>query len=1332
MKKALLLILLVPFIGLSQTNLVTWNVTTWPYPLTPTVASDQNLGASTLTGAGINFPSTGDSNGMITSGWPTTAAYSTTKYVQFTVSAFPNNSVTINQVNFEYRGDAKMHKIEYSKDNFATILTAYTYTNYLANAGDWTFGNNNQTFSTPLVLAAGEKLTARIYAAEGNQRIIKNITVNGSSTTPTGFTGTIYVGATHAAPFDKISSAAAALTQFGVSGNVTLLLDDTAYNNNTGETFPVTFGKIGGNTTANNSSASKTITIKPAPGVNTVVSGATAAGQNGLSSIFKFDSADYITVDGSNTANGTTRNLIVSNNNTPNYVDRAVFWLGSNGTDGATYITIKNVVIRQTLKSQGGKYNVGVYAASNAIGSNNGIGLATADGNNAYLTVKNNDFVNVKQGIFVNGNATTPTTNTLVSLNDLGAEDNLETIIQPASFFNASVFEFSENYIYNLRRETTDGDLVSAGVSVTGNSSNGFILKNEFSKLIKTTTESHTFAAILLSASPANTNILVANNFINDVTGTNNGGAFLNGHGIVVSGGGGYKIYHNTVVLTTNQFTGTGAGYSSALYIGHATGVGAANNNNAIVNLDVRNNIFVNRQTSEATVRSAITVVDYASNINNVFSNLNYNNYYSTNKFGFIASNTAGTNPGHVDTHPGTYYIPDFASWKATTGKDANSLNINPAFASATDIHINPYATQNADLVDKGTGAVNALVTKDIDGQVRKTNAPDMGADEFGPINAPAPSTTAGTSNNPGIYCVSSTTFNGYVNSVAQWSNGLPTSDKDVIFNANFVQSGGTLEACSIYVLAGKTVSFTNNATAIVQHSVNVADTGALTFANNCHLVQVEDDQNTGIVTVTRKGGLLKRLDYTFWSAPVTDARATNYQSLFSFSPLTLSNRFYNYTTSSNAYTAIASPSTTKFSKGKSYLIRMPNEDAATGYNAGTGRLQYNGVFTGTPNTGTVRYALERVGENGINAVGNPYPSPINIRAFLYENYTNSGVIDGTIWLWRKNNDATKSSYATFNLAGYVKNMGTPDNNPGGAQSDINAGNTLVINPDDAATQGTFNTGQGFLVRATAANKELVFKNNMRSGATHSDNFFRTAQDSTLTQGVPAFVGDRLWINVTGGEGFSESLIAYTAASSTAYEGGYDSDIIPGGNISLYSVITEAEATKTLVIQSRGSFTAQDAVQLGYVANVSGTYTFAIDHADGVFAAGQEVYIVDNMLGTTHRINANGYSFTTDAGTFNNRFQVVYKTEAQLGTDAPVADAKAVLAYRDGNTIKVTSSQEISAVAVYDTLGRMLFAKNNIDGMEFSTADLNIAQQVVIINVTLDNQQVVSKKIMMN
>lgn len=544
--------------------------------------------------------------------------------------------------------------------------------------------------------------------------------------------------------------------------------------------------------------------------------------------------------------------------------------------------------------------------------------------------------------------------------------------------------------------------------------------------------------------------------------------------------------------------------------------------------------------------------------------------------------------------------------------------------------------------------------------------------------NFPPPGTDAG------IYCSASTTWNG-----TAWSNGEPNADKDVIFSGNYTCLTGTVNACSIFVLDGAHITFNQSSNAIVTHSVNVAENAELIFESNSNLIQIEETENTGNITVKRKSSKLIKDDYTLWSSPVNGQ-----QTLTGFSPQTLLNNFYTFSTNNNIYNNIINPQATVFTKARGYLIRTPENHPVI-------PTTWEAQFTGIPNTGNISIPLTYANQDlNYNAVGNPYPSPISIKMLID---TNSDVIDGTVWLWRKTQDDAKSSYITVTKLGYQANDVVNINNPS--------------DPYYAHPDGIINTGQGFMVRSKN-NQELVFNNSMRLPVNEAV-FFRPKNDEEPQEDQTS----RLWINVTGPGVFSQTLIGYTPNGSLQFDGGFDGLAIIDGGVTLYTVTN----AKRFAIQARPEFEDTDVVPLGFKTQTAGTFEIALDHMDGLFLNDQDIYLKDNANNTIHNLKEGNYTFTTATGTFENRFQVIYNET--LGNHLPVIPSQETVIYTNNDQVKVRSTQEIKSIALYDISGRLIFTHNNINAFEFSSPDLNISKQIVIAKTILSNKQVVTKKI---
>ncbi len=474
-----------------------------------------------------------------------------------------------------------------------------------------------------------------------------------------------------------------------------------------------------------------------------------------------------------------------------------------------------------------------------------------------------------------------------------------------------------------------------------------------------------------------------------------------------------------------------------------------------------------------------------------------------------------------------------------------------------------------------------------------------------------------------------------------------------------------------------------------------VANSGTMTLENNANLIQVgTTNTNTGNIIVKRNGSPLKRLDYTLWSSPVTN----NALFLKDFSPATLDNRFYDFNTTFNtggvngAYSEIASPSTTNFTAGKGYLIRMPDDADAVNPTA------FPGEFTGVPNSGIVTVALVDGGAAGLryNLVGNPYPSPIRMQNFVFDNNTK---IESTLYFWRKTN-GTGTAYCTWVAGPLVSDPGTFASN----------GNAQTVDP-----LNIIQTGQGFFVEAKSGATSLLFRNSHRV-ANNTGQFFRTKQ---------AEQPNKIWLNATNATGdFSQTAITYFAGATIDVDA-FDGKYINDSPIALTSNINGLEYT----IQGRPAFDVSDVVALNFKTDKAGDYTISIDHFEGVFATGQDVYLVDSKTGAETDLKASSYTFSAIAGMDNARFSLKY--QKTLKVDAPAFNENTVSVYKYNGAIYINSGKiAINSIQVYDVQGRLIADRKNVKSSTATLENLKTNNQVLLVKISGEDNSVVTKKVL--
>jgi len=130
---------------------------------------------------------------------------------------------------------------------------------------------------------------------------------------------------------------------------------------------------------------------------------------------------------------------------------------------------------------------------------------------------------------------------------------------------------------------------------------------------------------------------------------------------------------------------------------------------------------------------------------------------------------------------------------------------------------------------------------------------------------------------------------------------------------------------------------------------------------------------------------------------------------------------------------------------------------------------------------------------------------------------------------------------------------------------------------------------------------------------------------------------------------------------------------------------------------------------------------------DGLFMH-QDVYLEDTFLNLIHNLKLGPYIFTTNQGTFDNRFVLRY-TDTLLGVD-PVFNENAVIIYKNNDNRFVINSGifVMDEVKVFDIRGRLLTNIQDIDDTQ-TTFDGGMTNQVLLVQITSKDGVVVTKKV---
>ena len=215
-------------------------------------------------------------------------------------------------------------------------------------------------------------------------------------------------------------------------------------------------------------------------------------------------------------------------------------------------------------------------------------------------------------------------------------------------------------------------------------------------------------------------------------------------------------------------------------------------------------------------------------------------------------------------------------------------------------------------------------------------------------------------------------------------------------------------------------------------------------------------------------------------------------------------------------------------------------------------------------------------------------------------------------------------------------------------------------------------------------------------------------------------------MNLTGTNSeFSQAVLGYFT-NATQGEDDYDSKLFNDGSVSLSMKIGTSDYT----IQGRPvPFDASEVIPLTYKVTTAGSYTISIDQVDGLFTGGaQAIFLRDNLLGTCNNLSTSAYTFTSNPGSFETRFELLYQNSLLSNNSAPAFNANEVVIYHQKSDLIInTGVATMSSIKIFNIKGALLFDKKEINASE-TKVDIGSTNEVLLVEiVTTEGVKVVKK-----
>lgn len=617
---------------------------------------------------------------------------------------------------------------------------------------------------------------------------------------------------------------------------------------------------------------------------------------------------------------------------------------------------------------------------------------------------------------------------------------------------------------------------------------------------------------------------------------------------------------------------------------------------------------------------------------------------------------------------------------------------------------------------------------------------------------------------NPGSWSSQSTWLHGNV-----WDIENTATNKDW----SIVKISSNVVACHSIKTSGLII---DSNTTLKVHSDNLVENswyfelnGTLDLEDDSQLIQTI---NSDLVT-SANGKILRRQEgeanpfrYNYWASPVGATGATSLTD--NNDPLTnnANNTPFNLgmirddsgiCSFTSGYTGSGSISTYwlyTFINGLTYwdwaqLSTSTALKPGVGYTQkGTGVVdseqQY--IFQGKPNNGTILINVTDVGGSGsepsVSAtnylLGNPYPSALDVHKFIDDNV---GVINGTLQLWQQwSGDSHylneyNGGYAQVNKTGCTRAcqfVGFYGANNGSQDGTKTPSRYLPIGQGfitEIIADGTveFNNSQRIFIKEVDAdgtgNNGSVF---MKSAGTKN-------KSTSESKDANPFKKFRLEFNsVTGPETRRELLLGFSELTTDAFDYGYDAENPEINNNDLCLNLDG----KNMNIQAYGDITDDKVVPLNFKSSGDNSFEIKITQTENIDAS-QAIYLKDNLTGTYFDLTQDtAYQFASNLGIFNERFEIVFQSEAQtLNVEESQTSENFVYYQRTEQKLYIKKlNASVRRIALVNMLGQTALEFNNVSQEELRNglSISNLSSGAYVAYFRTDTQEVLTKKIIVN
>jgi hypothetical protein len=532
-------------------------------------------------------------------------------------------------------------------------------------------------------------------------------------------------------------------------------------------------------------------------------------------------------------------------------------------------------------------------------------------------------------------------------------------------------------------------------------------------------------------------------------------------------------------------------------------------------------------------------------------------------------------------------------------------------------------------------------------------------------------------------------------------------------------------------------------------------------------------NKGLGSLSLYQKG-TVNNFQYNYWCSPVGGPSTTAGNSIFAITQLkdvvsvTISNN--SVILPSSNYNGTASPlaiapywiwklpassntnwvyvgSGASLNPGEGFTMKgtsgtNTNMVAGSQNNSGSNQ-RYD--FRGKPNDGTISIPITT---SQLVLTGNPYPSAIDLSAFLIAATNTTGIA----YFWEQDKTVNshyiadyKGGYGTFSPLG---GSGNGVYTPATFYSYDGSGNEVAAVGTGTNYARRFSpVGQGFMIAGTATGNVLM-KNSYRVfvkegvGNQSQLNKNSTGKEkevkSAFMAPIPSVSGfdyttvstqesSHIRLNTLINEhGVRQLVVAFVPQATDGIDQAMDavsSGVVPAD---VYFVIDNKEFLINAL-----KFDEDKKIAIGFRNADAASFKLSIKQITN-FTGANEIYLHDKVSNEYFDIKNSFHEVKLPAGTNNTQFEITFKTDRTLGTEDVEKSEFVMYQNNTDKNLNISNPQqkELKTCYVYDVLGKLIFSKANLGSdTSYSFSTSSLSDGIYIVKLETNEKTELGQKI---